>query len=127
MGLILCGGNIDLMILSSIIQRGLARGGQLARVRIETRDVPGELARVSGLIGAALFGARRMGPSGADLAKAMLRWALYLLAWGFLMSGVNNAAHFGGFVVASLMALASSREAMPYCFRTFSIWPILRS
>ena len=50
-GLILCGGNIDLMILSSIIQRGLARGGQLARVRVETRDVPGELARVSGLIG----------------------------------------------------------------------------
>jgi threonine dehydratase len=50
-GLLLCGGNIDLMILSSIIQRGLARGGQLARVRVETRDVPGELARVSGLIG----------------------------------------------------------------------------
>lgn len=50
-GLILCGGNIDLMILSSIIQRGLARGGQLARIRVETRDVPGELARVSGLIG----------------------------------------------------------------------------
>lgn len=65
----------------------------------------GASGAVSGLIGAALFGARRMGPSGADLAKAMLRWALYLLAWGFLMSGVNNAAHFGGFVVASLMAL----------------------
>lgn len=52
-GLVLCGGNIDLMILSSIIQRGLARNGQLARLRVETRDVPGELARVSGLIGVA--------------------------------------------------------------------------
>jgi rhomboid protease GluP len=65
----------------------------------------GASGAVSGLIGAALFGARRMGPSGAEVAKAMLRWALYLLVWGFMMRGVNNAAHFGGFVVASLMAL----------------------
>lgn len=50
-GLVLCGGNIDLLILSSIIQRGLARGGQLVRLRVETRDVPGELARVSAIIG----------------------------------------------------------------------------
>lgn len=51
-GLVLCGGNIDLMILSSIIQRGLARNGQLVRLRVETRDVPGELARVTEIIGA---------------------------------------------------------------------------
>ena len=50
-GLVLSGGNIDLMVLSSIIQRGLARDGQLVRLRVETRDVPGSLARVSGLIG----------------------------------------------------------------------------
>lgn len=50
-GLVLSGGNIDLLILSSIIQRGLARNRQLVRLRVETRDVPGELARISGLIG----------------------------------------------------------------------------
>ena len=50
-GLVLCGGNIDLLVLSSIIQRGLARNGQLVRLRVATRDVPGELARVAGLIG----------------------------------------------------------------------------
>ncbi len=50
-GLVLCGGNIDLLTLSSIIQRGLVRNGQLVRLRVETRDVPGELARTSGLIG----------------------------------------------------------------------------
>jgi threonine dehydratase len=50
-GLVLCGGNIDLLALSSIIQRGLARNGQLVRLRVATRDVPGELARVAGLIG----------------------------------------------------------------------------
>jgi len=52
-GLVLSGGNIDLLILSSIIQRGLVRGGQLVRLRVETRDVPGELARLSGVIGTA--------------------------------------------------------------------------
>ncbi len=52
-GLVLCGGNIDLMILSAIIQRGLARSGHLVRLRVETRDVPGELGRLSGLIGIA--------------------------------------------------------------------------
>ena len=50
-GLILSGGNIDLMVLSSIIQRGLARDGQLVRLRVEIRDVPGALATVSSLIG----------------------------------------------------------------------------
>ncbi len=52
-GLVLCGGNIDLMILSSIIQRGLARSGHLVRLRVETRDVPGELGRLTGLFGVA--------------------------------------------------------------------------
>lgn len=52
-GLVISGGNIDLLVLSSIIQRGLARSGQLVRMRVRTRDVPGELARISGLIGAA--------------------------------------------------------------------------
>ena len=52
-GLVLCGGNIDLMILSSIIQRGLVRSGHLVRLRVETRDVPGELGRLTGLIGTA--------------------------------------------------------------------------
>ncbi|HSY19010.1 MAG TPA: threonine ammonia-lyase [Candidatus Acidoferrales bacterium] len=52
-GLVLCGGNMDLMILSAIIQRGLVRSGQLIRLRVDTRDVPGELGRLTGLIGAA--------------------------------------------------------------------------
>ena len=46
-GLILSGGNIDLLVLSSIIQRGLARTGRLIRLRVELRDVPGALAKVT--------------------------------------------------------------------------------
>ncbi|NOZ06327.1 MAG: threonine ammonia-lyase [Chloroflexi bacterium] len=49
-GLILSGGNIDMMTLSSIIQRGLVRTGRLARLRVGLRDVPGALAEITRLI-----------------------------------------------------------------------------
>ncbi len=49
-GLILCGGNIDLIILSSIIQRSLVRSGRLVRLHVEVRDVPGGLADVTRLL-----------------------------------------------------------------------------
>jgi threonine dehydratase len=52
-GLILSGGNIDLLPLSSVIQRGLVRSGRLVRVRVEVRDVPGSLAGVTRVIGGA--------------------------------------------------------------------------
>lgn len=50
-GLIISGGNIDLPVLASIIQRGLVRSGRLVRVRVAMRDIPGTLARVAGCIG----------------------------------------------------------------------------
>ncbi|MEE8557763.1 MAG: pyridoxal-phosphate dependent enzyme, partial [Myxococcota bacterium] len=50
-GLILSGGNIDLLVLSSIIQRGLVQSGRLARIHVEVRDVPSALAEVARLIG----------------------------------------------------------------------------
>jgi threonine dehydratase len=40
-GLVLCGGNIDPLLLSAIIERGMVRAGRLARVRVSARDVPG--------------------------------------------------------------------------------------
>ncbi|MGD8709591.1 MAG: threonine ammonia-lyase [Ectothiorhodospiraceae bacterium] len=48
-GLILCGGNIDLLPLSSAIQRGLVRSGRVVRIRIGIPDVPGALADVTRL------------------------------------------------------------------------------
>jgi len=50
-GLILCGGNIDPMVLADIIERGMVRAGRLARIRVATRDVPGELARAATIVG----------------------------------------------------------------------------
>jgi threonine dehydratase len=52
-GLVVSGGNIDSRVLASILMRGLARDGRLARFRIEISDAPGLLSRVAGLIGKA--------------------------------------------------------------------------
>ncbi|MFP8835192.1 threonine ammonia-lyase [Hydrogenophaga sp. XSHU_21] len=49
-GLVLCGGNIDPMLLASIIERGMVRAGRLARVAVNARDVPGNLARITALV-----------------------------------------------------------------------------
>jgi len=50
-GLILSGGNIDLIALSSIIQRGLVRSGRLARLVVGIPDVPGALAEITQILG----------------------------------------------------------------------------
>jgi threonine dehydratase len=52
-GLVLCGGNIDPLMLSDIIVRGMVRSGRLARLRVELRDLPGSLARITALLGEA--------------------------------------------------------------------------
>ncbi len=46
-GLVLCGGNIDPLMLAEIVERGMVRAGRLARVRVEVRDLPGALAKVT--------------------------------------------------------------------------------
>ncbi len=50
-GLPLTGGNVDMMILSSILQRGLVRSHRLVRLRVEIDDVPGALGRLTQLLG----------------------------------------------------------------------------
>lgn len=52
-GLVLCGGNIDSRLLASVLTRELAREGRLARLAIDIPDRPGQLAKVSGVIGSA--------------------------------------------------------------------------
>ncbi len=49
-GLVLCGGNIDPLMLAEIIQRGMVRSGRLSRLKVELRDMPGALARITGVI-----------------------------------------------------------------------------
>jgi threonine dehydratase len=43
-GIMISGGNIDMPVLETIIQRGLVRSGRMIRLRLDLRDVPGTLA-----------------------------------------------------------------------------------
>jgi threonine dehydratase len=52
-GVVICGGNIDRRMLSTVLLRGLKRDGKIAKLRIAIQDVPGVLARVTQMIGAA--------------------------------------------------------------------------
>ncbi|HSQ72055.1 MAG TPA: threonine ammonia-lyase [Rubrivivax sp.] len=49
-GLVLCGGNIDPLLLAAIIERGMVRAGRLARIRVAARDTPGVLARITAVV-----------------------------------------------------------------------------
>jgi len=47
---LVCGGNIDVTLLSRIIERGLVQDGRLIRLRIHLLDKPGALAELTRLI-----------------------------------------------------------------------------
>ena len=49
-GLVLCGGNIDPLLLAAIIERGMVRAGRLARIQVNARDTPGVLARITAVV-----------------------------------------------------------------------------
>ena len=49
---VICGGNIDVTLLSRIIERGLVQDGRLIRLRIHLLDKPGALADLTRLIAA---------------------------------------------------------------------------
>lgn len=51
-GIVVSGGNIDLMALSHVIQRALARSGRIVRLRVAVPDVPGSLARLTSVLAA---------------------------------------------------------------------------
>ncbi|HSV53277.1 MAG TPA: threonine ammonia-lyase [Burkholderiaceae bacterium] len=49
-GLVLCGGNIDPLLLAAIIERGMVRAGRLARICVSARDIPGVLAKITATV-----------------------------------------------------------------------------
>jgi threonine dehydratase len=74
-GLVISGGNIDLPILSSIIQRGLVHTGRLVRIQVSMRDVPGMLAEVAACIGNA----------GANIVQVLHQRTFTMLPVQFVM------------------------------------------
>jgi threonine dehydratase len=51
LGLVLCGGNIEPLVLAEIIQRGMVKSGRLTRLHFNVRDTPGALADVATMLG----------------------------------------------------------------------------
>jgi len=49
-GVIISGGNLDVSILSRIIERGLAEDGRMVRLRIHLPDYPGALHKLTGVL-----------------------------------------------------------------------------
>ena len=49
--LIVCGGNIDSRMLSTIILRGMVRDGRITRLTFDIDDTPGQLSDISRIIG----------------------------------------------------------------------------
>src|SRR5262249_58540108 len=47
---LVCGGNIDVTLLSRIIERGLVKDGRLVRLRIHLPDYPGALHKLTGIL-----------------------------------------------------------------------------
>jgi threonine dehydratase len=50
-GVVVCGGNIDVRLLSAVLSRGMVRDGRLMRLRVSIIDQPGVLAKLSHFIG----------------------------------------------------------------------------
>jgi threonine dehydratase len=48
--LILSGGNIDVTMISRIIERGLAKDGRLVRLDVKLPDIPGSLHQLTGVV-----------------------------------------------------------------------------
>ncbi|MDJ0936502.1 MAG: threonine ammonia-lyase [Kiloniellales bacterium] len=48
---VICGGNIDVRLLASVLTRGLIRDGRLVKLRVEIVDRPGMLGKISECIG----------------------------------------------------------------------------
>lgn len=69
-GLVLCGGNIDPLLLAAIIERGMVRSGRLARIQVSARDVPGVLAAIT----------KTVGDAGANIEEVHHQRAFTLLA-----------------------------------------------
>jgi len=64
----------------------------------------GASGAISALLGAAIIGGRRLGPDGRQVVEHMVRWAIYIALFGFLLPGIDNAAHIGGFVTGAALA-----------------------
>ncbi len=78
----------------------------LLGTRLAMLPVIGASGAVFGLMGAIIaYGKRRGGIFGRQLVRQMGMWAAILIVMGFLMTGISNAAHIGGFISGFIIGL----------------------
>jgi len=91
---------ISIFILSGV-------GGYLVSYLAGIAFTLGASAAVCGLIGAALyFGRSRGGHFGQAVYQQVGGWAVGILIFGFLIPGINNWAHGGGFISGVVLGYA---------------------
>ena len=79
-------------------------GGYLVSSGVGGHSSVGASAALLGLIGVLL--ATTMGRRGLDaqlLRRQLVRWLIYIVVWGFLVPGIDNYAHAGGFVTGFIL------------------------
>ena len=96
--------------------------GYLASLYWSSAVSIGASAGLCGLIGAMIaLGTRERSAFGAALRRQYIQWMVYLLIFGLVIQGVDNAAHLGGlaggFVVAYLAGTPGFSEAIENFWR----------
>jgi rhomboid protease GluP len=83
----------------------------------------GASAGVCGLIGAMIaLGVRHRNPAGDAIRGMYVRWAVYTLIFGVMISGIDNAAHIGG--LATGFAVAYVAETPRAAGGTEGLWRV---
>ncbi|NQU66012.1 MAG: rhomboid family intramembrane serine protease, partial [SAR324 cluster bacterium] len=86
----------------------------LLGTRMALLPVVGSSGAVFGLMGAMIaFGKKRGGFYGRQLVRQMGMWALILIVMGFLLPGISNAAHIGGFIAGFVIGQMLSLKTSP--------------
>lgn len=80
-------------------------GGFLASSLAGSAFTLGASGSIFGLLGAMIAFRRRRGAGGDVLSQQFLQWAVILFIFGFVMRGVDNWAHGGGFVTGYLIGM----------------------
>ena len=86
----------------------------------------GASGSIFGLLGAMIAHSRRRRSTlGSGVSRQMIQWAVLLFIFGFMMRGVNNLAHLGGFATGFLFGRMLPGAAERREGRTMQITAIL--
>jgi rhomboid protease GluP len=86
----------------------------------------GASGAIFGLIGVMIaYGYRNRRGAGEAVRNMFVRWAVYMLAFGLIIPGIDNAAHIGGLV--SGIAFGALVSDLPsFTQSSIQVWKLLR-